>query len=369
MSLRDELQKEKKKLSRLSFGGKLQYIFDYYKFWILGAVVLIGLVWSVGSTILHNKPTGFYAMLLNAGGTDLSGQADEAAGAAFAEAAGLDDEQQKIIVDTSATFNPNDQSQFSMAQNAKIAALYQSHDIDAMVADPGVFTYYALNGSFVDLRDVLDDETLAAYEAAGQVYYIDQHVQELLDQTDYGELEEMSLGADETIANSDTLRKSDASTEANAETSAAAAADEKAAGDAQAVGTDGVTEESSVVGTDGAAGEKSAPSNTGNSAGEEAGTGAENSDAASETSETLDEMSAFAANLMGLATVQPREDFVMPDPAKMQTPIPVGIVLTDAPWLAENALYQKTTPIFGFAVKSERQDAAKSFLQFLEAKS
>lgn len=303
MSLRDDLQKEKKKLSRLSFGGKVQYIFDYYKFWILGVVVLIGLVWSVGSTILHNKPTGFYAMLLNAGGTDLSGQADEAAGTAFAEAAGLDDEKQKIIVDTSATFNPNDQSQFSMAQNAKIAALYQSHDIDAMVADPGVFTYYALNGSFVDLRDVLDDETLAAYEAAGQVYYIDQHVQELLDQTDYGELEEMSLGADETIANSDTLRKSDAST------------------------------------------------------------------AVDSTSETLDEMSAFAANLMGLATVQPREDFVMPDPAKMQKPIPVGIVLTNAPWLAENALYQKTTPIFGFAVKSERQNAAKSFLKFLEAKS
>lgn len=319
MSLREDFEKEKKKLSRLSFGGKLQYIFDYYKFWILGVVVLIGLVWSIGSTILHNKPTGFYAMLLNAGGTDLSGQADEAAGAAFAEAAGLDDEKQKIIVDTSATFNPNDQSQFSMAQNAKIAALYQSHDIDAMVADPGVFTYYALNGSFVDLSDVLDDEILAAYEDAGQVYYIDQHVQELLDQTDYGDLEEMSLGADETIANSDTLRKSDASSDANAETSAA--------------------------------------------------TGAETSDDASTTSETLDEMSAFAANLMGLATVQPREDFVMPDPEKMQKPIPVGIVLTDAPWLEENALYQKTTPIFGFAVKSERQDAAKSFLQFLETRA
>lgn len=311
MSLRDELQKEKKKLSRLSFGEKLQYIFDYYKFWILGAVVLIGLVWSIGSTILHNKPTGFYAMLLNAGGQDLSGQADEAAGAAFAEAAGLDDEKQKIIVDTSATFNPNDQSQFSMAQNAKIGALYQAHEIDVMVADPGVFTYYALNGSFVDLRDVLDDETLAAYETAGQVYYIDQHLQELLDQTDYGDLEEMSLGADETIANSDTLRKSEASTDANAETS----------------------------------------------------------DDASSTSETLDEMSAFAANLMGLASVQPREDFVMPDPAKMQKPIPVGIVLSDAPWLEENALYQKTTPIFGFAVKSERQDAARSFLEFLETKS
>ena len=327
MSLREDFEKEKNKLSRLSFGGKLQYIFDYYKFWILGVVVLIGLVWSVGSTILHNKPTGFYAMLLNAGGTDLSGQADEAAGAAFAEAEGLDDEKQKIIVDTSATFNPNDQSQFSMAQNAKIAALYQSHEIDAMVADPGVFTYYALNGSFVDLRDVLDDETLAAYEAAGQVYYIDQHLQELLDQTDYGELEEMSLGADETIANSDTLRKSDA----NAETSAAAAADAQATGD-------------------------------------ETATGAETSDDASTTSETLDEMSAFAANLMGLATVQPREDFVMPDPEKMQKPIPVGIVLTDAPWLEENALYQKTTPIFGFAVKSERQDAAKSFLEFVQAK-
>ncbi len=351
MSLRDDLKKEKKKLSRLSFGEKLQYIFDYYKFWILGVVVLVGLVWSVGSTILHNKPTGFYAMLLNAGGQDLSGQADEAAGAAFAEAAGLDDTKQKILVDTSATFNPNDQSQFSMAQNAKIAALYQSHEIDVMVADPGIFTYYALNGSFVDLRDVLDDETLAGYEASGQVYYIDQHVQELLDQTDYGDLEEMSLGADETIANSDTLRKPDASSDAGAETSAVAAAD------AQTTGMDSAAEE------------RPATADAGNSTGKEAEAGAETSDDASTTAETLDEMSAFAANLMGLATVQPREDFVMPDPAKMQKPIPVGIVLTDAPWLEENALYQKTTPIFGFAVKSERQDAAKSFLQFLEAKS
>lgn len=340
MAFRDELQKEKKKLSRLSFGEKLQYIFDYYKFWILGVVVLVGLVWSVGSTILHNKPTGFYAMLLNAGGQDLSGQADEAAGEAFAEAAGLDDEKQKILVDTSATFNPNDQSQFSMAQNAKIAALYQSHEIDVMVADPGVFTYYALNGSFVDLRDVLDDETLAGYEASGQVYYIDQHLQELLDQTDYGDLEEMSLGANETIANSDTLRKPDVSSDANAETSVAAATDAQTA----------ATEEMSEHQTDA-----------------EQSNGAAASD--NKTAETLDEMSAFAANLMGLATVQPREDFVMPDPAKMQKPIPVGIVLTDAPWLAENALYQKTTPIFGFAVKSERQDAAKSFLKFLEAKS
>ena len=353
MAFRDELQKEKKKLSRLSFGEKLQYIFDYYKFWILGVVVLVGLVWSVGSTILHNKPTGFYAMLLNAGGQDLSGQADEAAGEAFAEAAGLDDEKQKILVDTSATFNPNDQSQFSMAQNAKIAALYQSHEIDVMVADPGVFTYYALNGSFVDLRDVLDDETLAGYEAAGQVYYIDQHLQELLDQTDYGDLEEMSLGADETIANSDTLRKPDASSDAQA-----AAAEEMSEHQ-----TDAEQSSSATAGDTRLASEADIKSETG----VEQSTGAAAS--GNTTSETLDEMSAFAANLMGLATVQPREDFVMPDPAKMQKPIPVGIVLTDAPWLAENALYQKTTPIFGFAVKSERQDAAKSFLKFLEAKS
>lgn len=364
MAFRDDLKKEKKKLSRLSFGEKLQYIFDYYKFWILGVVVLVGLVWSVGSTILHNKPTGFYAMLLNAGGQDLSGQADEAAGAAFAEAAGLDDTKQKILVDTSATFNPNDQSQFSMAQNAKIAALYQTHEIDVMVADPGVFTYYALNGSFVDLRDVLDDETLAEYEASGQVYYIDQHVQELLDQTDYGELEEMSLGTDETIANSDTLRKPDASSDAGAETSAAATdAQTAAAEETSGNQTDAEQSSSATAGDTRLASEADIKSETG----VEQSTGVAAS--GNTTSETLDEMSAFAANLMGLATVQPREDFVMPDPAKMQKPIPVGIVLTDAPWLKENALYQKTTPIFGFAVKSERQDAAKSFLKFLEAKS
>ena len=339
MALRENLEKEKKKLQRLSFREKLQYIFDYYKFWFLGIAAFLGLVWAVGSTMLHNKPTGFYAMLLNAGGSDLSGEADQAASAAFAAAAGLNDENEKIIVDTSATFNPNDQSQFSMAQNAKIGALYQSHDLDVMVADPGVFTYYALNGSFMDLRDVLDDATLSDYEAAGKLYYIDQHVQELLDQTDYGDLEDVSLGADETIANSDTLKQTAASSGGPDEADAA----EAPTADGNA--TEKETKEENAVETG---------SSNASTTGEE-----------TDTSETLDEMSAFAANLMGLTTVQPREDFVLPDPDKMQTPIPVGIVLEDAAWLEEQKLYQNTTPIFGFATQSERTEAAKQFLQFL----
>lgn len=301
MTLQENFEKEKKKLAGMSFGERLQYIFDYYKFWFLGAALVVVVGWGIISAFLHNRPTGFYAMLLNAGGSDVSGQANEDASAAFAEAAGLDNKSYKIIVDTSATFNPNDQSEFSIAQNAKIAALYQSHDLDVMVADPGVFIYYALNGSFRDLREVLDEDTLAAYEASGQLYYIDQHVQELLDQTDYGDLSDVELSEGETIANSDAL------------TSTAADAEE---GD--------------------------------------------------DTSETLDDMAAFAANLMGLASVQAREDFVLPDPEQMETPIPVGIIVADAPWLEAQGLYQNTVPILGFAVHSERETAAKQFLSFLE---
>ncbi len=298
MTLKENFEKEKKKLARLSFGERLQYIFDYYKFWFLGIALVIVIGWGVGSAFLHNRPTGFYAMLLNAGGSDLSGQANENASAAFAAAAGLDNQSYKIIVDTSATFNPNDQSEFSIAQNAKIAALYQSHDLDIMVADPGVFIYYALNGSFRDLREVLDAKTLSSYEAKGQVYYIDQHVRDLLDQTEYGDISDVKLSEGETIANSDAL-KTDA-------------------------------------------------------------------DADGDTSETLDDMAAFAANLMGLASVQAREDFVLPDPTEMETPIPVGIIVTDASWLKSQGLYQNTVPILGFAVHSEREDAAKQFLRFLE---
>ncbi len=301
--LKNEIKNEKKKLSRMSFGQKIEYIFDYYKFYIIGAVIAVLIVTSVVRTWINNKPLAFYAMFLNGAGTEMAVSAQDME-KQFADYADIDDGAQNVVIDTTASFNPNVNSQFSMAENAKITALFASHDLDAMVIDPGVFTYYALNGAFLDLRQVLQPAEFNEYVTAGKVYYIDGVVQKMMAQADDG-----------TIASDDGAQ-------------------------------DKVSDSDMTTGSE----DKKVNSDT----------------ALAETDESLDEMEQFAADLMGMADVISREDFVMPEPGKMSDPIPVGIILTDGEMMSSTGYFDRTVPIFGIPVVSDRKEISLRFLDFLE---
>ncbi len=285
--LKKEIKKEKKKLSKMSFGQKIEYIFDYYKFPIIGVIISAILIVSVVNTWLNNKPLAFYAMFLNGTGSGAM-TASEDMEREFADFAGIDDGAHNVVIDTTASFNPNVNSQFSMAENAKIAALFASHDLDAMVIDPGVFTYYALSKAFADLRTVLPEEEFREYEAEGKLYYIDAETQRKMAELDAGD-----------IAESD------------------------------------YEKEVAAMGS-------------------------------SETDETLGEMEQLAAEIMGEPDVIAREDFVMPDPDKMEDPIPVGIVVDDFDKINSSGYFGETVPVFGIPAVSDRKDEALRFLDYLK---
>ncbi len=300
--LKNEIKNEKKKLSKMSFGKKVEYIFDYYKFYIIGVVIAVVIVTSVVRTWINNKPLAFYGMFLNGSGTEMSISAEDME-KEFADYAGIDDGEQKVVIDTTASFNPNVNSQFSMAENAKITALFASHDLDAMVIDPGVFTYYALNGAFLDLRQVLQPADFNEYVTAGKIYYIDGAVQKMMAELD-----------------ADTSSIEEKATEKDAGYKATESEDTKVAKD----------------------------------------------NVASETDESLDEMSQFAADLMGLSDVISRDDFEIPDPANMKEPIPVGIILDKDDALISTGYFDRTVPIFGVPAVSDRKNLSIKFLDFLE---
>ncbi|SEA50050.1 hypothetical protein SAMN05216349_11472 [Oribacterium sp. KHPX15] len=303
--LKNEIKNEKKKLSRMTFGQKAEYIFEYYKFPIIVTLVVIILVVSVLKTLINNKPLGFYAMFLNGSGQEMSIGADELE-KRFAEYAEIDGGKEKVVIDTTASFNPNVNSQYTMAQNAKITALFASHDLDAMVIDPGVFTYYALSGAFSDLREVLSEEEFRRYEEANKIYYIDGYIKEKMKSIEAGEIDAYSSES-------------------------------------------GRTEEKDKVDSDQASGENiDSGKNDGDS------------------EETLDEMEQFAADLMGKPDVVDREEFEVPDPEKMKDPIPVGIIVTDTKIISDGGFFAATIPVFGVPVVSDRKDIALKFLDFLE---
>lgn len=59
------------------------------------------------------------------------------------------------------------------------------------------------------------------------------------------------------------------------------------------------------------------------------------------------------------------ENFVKPDPDKMDDPVPVGIILSDSPYIKKNGLYKYSVPVFGFVNNSSHVRTSKLLLDIL----
>lgn len=60
-----------------------------------------------------------------------------------------------------------------------------------------------------------------------------------------------------------------------------------------------------------------------------------------------------------------RENFVLPDPAEMTEPIPIGIVLSDSAFFKEYELYTTNAVIGAVSASTKRPEAAVNLLEFL----
>ena len=162
----------------------------------------------------------------------------------------------------------NSTSDYDIYSVQKIMAETAAGQIDTAVMDAWYFDYYAYNGEFKDLREVLDADTLKKYE--DRFYYIDRT--KALEMQNVQEEKEAAA----TAANEDA---------ADAETAARAFEDQK--------------------------------------------------------------------------------NFVNPDPAEMEDPVPVGIICTDAPYILKNENYPDTVCIFGIVASTKHPETCQQFLEYL----
>lgn len=64
-------------------------------------------------------------------------------------------------------------------------------------------------------------------------------------------------------------------------------------------------------------------------------------------------------------TYEKVDSFVRPDPDTMEDPIPVGILVTDAPKVAQSGVYTDRVAIYGFVQSSSQTENAVAFLDYL----
>ncbi len=148
---------------KLSFKQKLQHIWIYYKWHIIVPVALVAAVISVSSTIYENtKDSLLYAVFLNSQFDDETGDAimNE-----YLDYADIELKHSRVTLDSSMhIYRDKKGDTNSLASNQKLLAMYTTIEMDVLIGDKDNFVYYAAEGSFAPLSDVLSSELLTKYK-------------------------------------------------------------------------------------------------------------------------------------------------------------------------------------------------------------
>lgn len=155
-NLKKAAAEERKKLSAMTFGEKLDYLWTYYKIWLAVGAVVIFFVYLVGNMVYKSTfNTAFGVAVVNDtssyGNDRMAGWADE-----LHDVFGLG-KKDVVDVEYNITIDFNMQDEMSYASMAKMSALVASKTIDVMLTDYSAAENYEKNLAFKDLREVLPE--------------------------------------------------------------------------------------------------------------------------------------------------------------------------------------------------------------------
>lgn len=162
----DEIREQQYKMKDMTFQGKLQYFWYYYKVHTIVAIAVLLLGITLIHDVLSAKDYIFNGIMLNS-----AGLSSESMGSSFGEYAELDLETYQCFIDTTSTISYSTPSEYTMATMQKLMAQVQGQELDAVVFDSQVFYNYAYTEMFADLTTVLASEELQKYQ--DKLYYID----------------------------------------------------------------------------------------------------------------------------------------------------------------------------------------------------
>lgn len=147
------LSREKEKMSGLTPGERVRYVWDYYRLWIIG--VTAALVILVGGTVHYFTTPGenwFYLCLANTSvemSEDVNSKSDFCRD--FADYAGLDLRKKNLIFDTNCYCYPSTQN-YGNTYYEKLIALLDGGILDAVVMEQDEIAALGENGRLLDLN-------------------------------------------------------------------------------------------------------------------------------------------------------------------------------------------------------------------------
>ncbi|MCF0133390.1 MAG: hypothetical protein HUJ72_05950 [Blautia sp.] len=161
LTKKEKRQMEKEKLKSMGFTGKLQYIWMYYKFWLL-VLILIPIAINQGVSIYKNSKL---VTELNVVVIDSSIPNQQETNESVKEALGFTDKYQTVSVEAN-VYTSGDELEYNsqMVFSTKVGTSYY----DVVVLPENLYKSWKEYGYFEDLSRIMDADIIGQYGEAYQ---------------------------------------------------------------------------------------------------------------------------------------------------------------------------------------------------------
>ena len=150
------------------------YIWDYYKWFIIGGIVAIIVIVSTVRNFLSQKDPVFEFVALNCENFTLtSEQFDE-----YLTMKGYDTSKEEVTVVNTILISDNaytgDIDANAYASTMQLAAMFAAQEVDILIGRGQAYSVHANEGALLDLREYLSDEELSSIGEDNILYCINE---------------------------------------------------------------------------------------------------------------------------------------------------------------------------------------------------
>ena len=159
--VKEVIREEWKKLSGLTWGQRLGYVWEYYKPLMLGILGVIAVI-SIAVTMYRNAQieTVFQGYLINC--SNLS-DITEQMGQEFGDYLGGVENNQEILL-SPLSYDPEDTTQYGVANQMKLTTLMAAGDVDVFIMDEETYGELQNLGAFKELSGLLTSEQMEKWK-------------------------------------------------------------------------------------------------------------------------------------------------------------------------------------------------------------
>lgn len=157
-SVSDEIKEQKAKFRELDFRGKINYIWDYYKwFIIIGIFALILLRVFVRDYIDNSRPTYLDAVFIN---SNFAFDNTNTLEADYINQYKIDLDTYHLYIDTGMNLSQESFDTMIMANQQKLMSMYAAQDLDVVVGPVEIMEGAANSECFADLSKLLPQDLI-----------------------------------------------------------------------------------------------------------------------------------------------------------------------------------------------------------------